>query len=53
MRVGIGDDCAVLRVPRGHELAVTTDMLLETVHFGQGLALAGVRWASLPGPGLK
>ncbi len=35
MRVGIGDDCAVLRVPRGHELAVTTDMLLETVHFGR------------------
>ncbi len=33
LRVGIGDDCAVLRVPAGHELAVTTDLLLETVHF--------------------
>ena len=33
MRVGMGDDCAVLRVPPGHELAVTTDLLLETTHF--------------------
>jgi thiamine-monophosphate kinase len=30
---GIGDDCAVLRVPRGHELLVTTDFCLENVHF--------------------
>ena len=33
VRVGIGDDCAVLRVPSGHELLVTTDMSLETIHF--------------------
>jgi len=33
LRIGIGDDCAILRVPRGHELAVTTDLLLETTHF--------------------
>ena len=31
--VGIGDDCAVLRVPPGHELLVTTDFSLEKVHF--------------------
>ena len=30
---GIGDDCAVLRVPSGHELLVTTDFTLEKVHF--------------------
>jgi thiamine-monophosphate kinase len=30
---GIGDDCAVLRVPHGHELLVTTDFTLEGVHF--------------------
>ena len=30
---GIGDDCAVLRVPAGHELLVTTDFTLEDVHF--------------------
>ena len=30
---GIGDDCAVLRPPRGHDLLVTTDFSLEDVHF--------------------
>jgi thiamine-monophosphate kinase len=30
---GIGDDCAVLRIPAGHEVLVTTDFTLEDVHF--------------------
>ncbi|MBZ5663383.1 MAG: thiamine-phosphate kinase [Acidobacteriia bacterium] len=30
---GIGDDCAVLRLPRRHELLVTTDFTIEKVHF--------------------
>jgi len=30
---GIGDDCAVLRCPPGHQLLVTTDFSLEGVHF--------------------
>jgi thiamine-monophosphate kinase len=30
---GIGDDCAVLRVPLGHETLVTTDFSLEGIHF--------------------
>ena len=30
---GIGDDCAVLRVPRGHQVLVTTDLMVEKVHF--------------------
>jgi len=30
---GIGDDCAVLRIPPGHELLVTTDFTIENVHF--------------------
>src|SRR3954470_18793200 len=29
----IGDDCAVLDPPAGHELLVTTDLCLEGVHF--------------------
>lgn len=33
VRLGIGDDCAVLRPKAGHELVVTTDMLLEGRHF--------------------
>ena len=30
---GIGDDCAVLRIPPGHETLLTTDFSLEGVHF--------------------
>ena len=30
---GIGDDCAVLRIPQNHEMLVTTDFSLEGVHF--------------------
>jgi thiamine-monophosphate kinase len=30
---GIGDDCAVLRIPSGHEALVTTDFSLEGIHF--------------------
>jgi thiamine-monophosphate kinase len=31
--IGIGDDCAVVRIPRGHEALVTTDFSLENIHF--------------------
>src|SRR5882762_8761472 len=31
--IGIGDDCAVLRLPPEHEMLVTTDFSLEGVHF--------------------
>ena len=30
--MGIGDDCAILRVPPGHEILITTDFSLEGVH---------------------
>lgn len=33
VRLGIGDDCAALRIPPGHEALVTTDFSLEGVHF--------------------
>jgi thiamine-monophosphate kinase len=31
--IDIGDDCAVLPIPSGHEALVTTDFSLENVHF--------------------
>lgn len=34
--LGIGDDCALLRVPEGCELAVSIDTLVEGVHFQRG-----------------
>jgi thiamine-monophosphate kinase len=33
VRLGIGDDCAILRVPAGCEMLVTTDFTLEGRHF--------------------
>ncbi|HXS14387.1 MAG TPA: thiamine-phosphate kinase [Acidobacteriaceae bacterium] len=33
LRLGIGDDCAIVAPPRGHEIVVTTDMSLERRHF--------------------
>lgn len=33
LRLGIGDDCAVVRIPAGHEALITTDFSLEGIHF--------------------
>jgi thiamine-monophosphate kinase len=35
--LGIGDDCAILRPPRGSEVLVTTDFTLEGRHFRRDL----------------
>lgn len=37
LAAGIGDDCAVLRAPGGHELLVTTDFSIEDTHFRRAL----------------
>lgn len=34
--LGIGDDCALLKIPQGMELAITTDTLNEGIHFFKG-----------------
>ena len=31
--LGVGDDCALVRPPAGHDLLVTTDFSLEGIHF--------------------
>ncbi len=36
VRLGIGDDCALLSIPDGYELAVTTDTMVENIHFFAG-----------------
>jgi thiamine-monophosphate kinase len=33
LRLGIGDDCAVLTHTRQRDLLVTTDLFLEEIHF--------------------
>ncbi len=35
-RLSIGDDCALLSLPEGYELAVSTDTMVENVHFFAG-----------------
>ena len=38
LQVGIGDDAAVLALPSGDRVALTTDALVEGVHFAPGTA---------------
>lgn len=45
--LGIGDDAALLRVPPGHELAVTADTLNAGVHFPAATAAADIGWKAL------
>jgi thiamine-monophosphate kinase len=48
VRVGIGDDCAVLEPEDGQFLLATTDLLLEDVHFRRRWAgPADIGWKSL------
>jgi len=34
--LGVGDDCALLRIASGHQLAVSSDMLVQGRHFLEG-----------------
>jgi len=47
VRLGIGDDAAVLAVPAGQELAVAIDTLVDGVHFPRGTAAADIGWKAL------
>ncbi len=47
VRLGIGDDAALLAVPPGQLLAVSTDTLVEGVHFPRSTAAYDVGWKAL------
>jgi thiamine-monophosphate kinase len=47
VRLGIGDDAALLSPPAGHELAVSTDTLVAGVHFAAGPAARDLGWKAL------
>ncbi|HEX3125550.1 MAG TPA: thiamine-phosphate kinase [Rhodanobacteraceae bacterium] len=47
VRLGIGDDAALLAVPAGQILAVSTDTLVAGVHFPQSTRPFDVGWKSL------
>lgn len=44
---GIGDDCAVLRVPSDKDLVFSLDTLVESVHFPQNTDAAELAWRLL------
>jgi len=45
--LGIGDDAALLRVPEGQELVLSTDTLVAGVHFPAETAPADIGWKAL------
>lgn len=47
VHLGIGDDAALLAVPEGHELVVTTDSLVAGRHFLESAAAYDIGWKSL------
>ncbi len=47
VRLGIGDDAAVLAVPADQDLVVAIDTLVEGVHFPRGTAAADIGWKAL------
>lgn len=47
VRLGIGDDAAVLAPPQGHDLLVSTDTLVAGVHFPPSAEAADIGWKAL------
>jgi thiamine-monophosphate kinase len=45
--LGIGDDAALLRVPDGHELVLSTDTLVAGVHFPEETQPHDIGWKTL------
>ncbi|VAW46569.1 Thiamine-monophosphate kinase, partial [hydrothermal vent metagenome] len=45
--VGIGDDGAVLNIPKNHQLVVVTDTLVSGVHFPENTAPYDIAWKAL------
>ena len=45
--LGIGDDCALLEVPAGEQLAVSVDTLNEAIHFPCGIDPYSLGWRAL------
>ena len=47
VRLGIGDDAAILRIPAGHDLVVAMDTLNEGIHFPADTAPCDIGWKAL------
>ena len=47
VRLGIGDDAAILAPPAGHDLVVSTDTLVAGVHFPESTSARDLGWKAL------
>lgn len=47
VRVGVGDDGAIVRVPPGRELVIATDTIVDGVHFPEGMDAADIGYRAL------
>ncbi len=45
--LGIGDDAALFRVEKGHQLAISSDMLVAGTHFYHGDKPYDIGWKSM------
>ena len=45
--LGIGDDCALLEVPIGQQLAMTVDTMVESTHFLPSVSPKDLAWKSI------
>lgn len=45
--LGVGDDCAIVSIPPGKQLAVSTDTLVDTVHFPPGTSAEDIAYKAV------
>lgn len=45
--LGIGDDCALLNIPEGQQLAVTVDTLVQDIHFLSSATAEDLAWKAI------
>lgn len=45
--VGIGDDCALLNMPAGQQLAITVDTMVEGIHFLPSTTAEDLAWKAI------
>ncbi|MGP1932081.1 MAG: thiamine-phosphate kinase, partial [Arsenophonus sp. ET-DL12-MAG3] len=47
VNIGIGDDCALVTIPKKNQLAITTDTLVAGIHFFDNISPESLAYKSL------
>ena len=45
--LGVGDDAAIINVQKDHQLVISSDMLIENIHFLKNTNPSHLGWKSL------